>query len=77
LTKKLKPLPPRRSAPRFTSTEELPLILNVQDVAKALGISISKCYQLVNLEGFPRLAVSRRICVPKNSFLKWMESNTL
>ena len=71
--KKLRPATPRR----FTSLDEMPFMLSVKDLANAIGLSISKTYMLVNTKGFPRLKVdgSKRVLIPKQAFVDWMESN--
>ena len=42
---------------KYTSSEELPLVLGVRDVADILGISESAAYQLFKPADFPRIKV--------------------
>ena len=41
--------------------EELPLFLNAQTVAKALGVSPSSGYELIHEKGLPALRIGSRI----------------
>ena len=60
----------------YTSYDELPLFLNAEMVAKALGISISSAYELMHEMNFPALRVGSRIVVPKEKFCQWVETQT-
>ena len=50
----------------YKNYDELPLILNVVQVAAVLGISRAGAYELVHSEGFPTLKIGNRIVVPKD-----------
>lgn len=56
--------------------DELPLFLNAETVAKALGVSPSSGYELMHEKGFPALRIGSRIVVPKKQFIAWVEANT-
>ena len=60
----------------YKSYDELPLFLNADTVAKALGISPASGYELLHEPGFPSLRVGNRIVVPKEKFMQWVEQNT-
>lgn len=59
----------------FKNIEELPITLNGDDIAAALNISRAGAYNLMNSQGFPSLRIGKRIVVPKEAFLKWIDSN--
>lgn len=59
---------------RITSYDALPLTLNANDVANTLGISKSNAYALMHAKSFPTIHLGRRMIVPKESFIKWLES---
>lgn len=61
---------------QFKDYNELPLFLNVELVAKVLGISPSSGYDLMHEPGFPVLKVGSRMVVPKEKFIQWVEQNT-
>lgn len=60
---------------KFHSMDDLPATLNVSDIAGYLGISIAGAYNLVNASDFPKIHVGRRIIVPKEHFIRWIESH--
>ena len=60
----------------YKSYDELPLFLNADTVAKALGVSPSSGYELLHEKDFPSLKIGSRIVVPKERFIRWVEQNT-
>ena len=58
----------------YKNYDELPLMLNVVQVAAVLGISRAGAYELVHSEGFPTL--KSRIVVPKDKLREWIDANT-
>ena len=60
----------------YKSYDELPLFLNAQTVAKALGVSASSGYELMREPGFPALRVGNRIVIPKERFIRWVDERT-
>ena len=61
---------------QFKDYSELPLFLNANTVAKALGVSPSSGYELMHDPGFPILKIGSRMVVPKEKFIQWVEQNT-
>ena len=61
----------------YKSFDELPLMLNVVQVAAVLGISRAGAYELVHSEGFPALKIGSRIVVPKDKLREWIDANTV
>jgi excisionase family DNA binding protein len=43
------------------------------EVAKVLGISRTRSYELVNEKGFPKIKIGTRIVVPKDEFKLWIQ----
>ncbi|NBI66546.1 DNA-binding protein [Pseudoflavonifractor sp. 60] len=60
----------------YKTYEELPLFLNVEVVAKVLGIAPSSSYELMHEVDFPVLKVGSRMVVPKEKFIQWVEDHT-
>ena len=56
--------------------DELPLFLNAENVADALGVSQSTAYELMHEKDFPAMNVGSRIVVPKEQFIKWVNKTT-
>jgi len=60
----------------YKSYEELPLLLNVKQLADLLGVSDSSVYELIQENGFPSLRIGKRIVVPKEELRKWISTHT-
>jgi len=61
----------------FTSMEQLPLALNADEISGILGISKSKAYELLHSKDFPSIHLGKRLIVPKDKFIEWMNSESL
>ena len=57
----------------FTSYDQLPLALSAEEVSQALGISRANAYALMHSKGFPTLKIGKRMTVPKDKLMEWME----
>ena len=57
----------------YTPYEQLPLALNAEEVAQVLGISRANAYTLMHSKSFPTLTIGKRLVVPKDKLLVWME----
>ena len=60
----------------YKNYDELPLMLNIVQLAAVLGISRAGAYELVHSEGFPALKIGSRIVVPKEKFRRWVDAQT-
>ena len=60
----------------YKSYDELPLSLNSELVAKALGVAPSSAYELMHEPGFPVLRIGNRMVVPKERFIQWVKKYT-
>ena len=58
----------------YTSYDQLPLALCADDVAAVLGISRAGAYNLMRSEGFPTLFIGKRMVVPKDRLMDWMNT---
>ena len=56
--------------------DNLPTVLNATQLATALGISRAGAYQLLNTESFSTLRIGKRLLVPKDKLIDWIEQNT-
>ena len=56
--------------------ENLPAVLNANQLAAALGISRAGAYQLLNTRTFPTLRIGKRLLVPKDKLIDCIEQNT-
>ena len=53
--------------------EKMPFTLNANQVAEILGVARNTAYTLMHSEGFPTMHVGRRLLVPKDKLLQWMD----
>ena len=60
----------------YTSMEQLPITLSANRVAQVLGISRANAYTLMHSKGFPTIQIGKRMVVPKNKLIEWMERQT-
>lgn len=56
----------------FTHTNELPFTLSVEEMAAFLGISRVGAYNLCHAKGFPSVRIGKRILIPRDRFLAWL-----
>ena len=59
-----------------TSFDKLPITLRAEQVAAVLGISRSNAYALIRHEDFPTLHIGKRMLVPKDRLIQWIEEST-
>ena len=55
--------------------EKMPFSLNANQVAEILGVARNTAYTLMHSEGFLTLHVGRRLLVPKDKLLQWMDNH--
>ena len=60
----------------YTSIDQLPITLCAEEVAQVLGISRAGAYTLMHSEGFPVIRIGKRMIVPRDKFLQWLEDQT-
>lgn len=63
-----------KQKPIFTNASELPITLSVQELASFLGISRTGAYRLSRTARFPAVRIGRRILIPRDRFLRWLNS---
>ena len=57
----------------YTSYNQLPLSLNANDIAAVLGLSRANAYTLMRAKGFPTIFIGKRMIVPRDKFIEWMD----
>lgn len=57
----------------YNSYDQLPLSLNANDIAAVLGISRANAYVLMRAKGFPTIFIGKRMIVPRDKFIAWMD----
>ena len=58
---------------QYHSLEELPLMMNIADVATVLGISRAGAYKLAHSADFPAFQIGIRIVFLREKFLEWLD----
>lgn len=56
--------------------DELPAMLTAAELAGALGISRAGAYTLIHRKDFPTLQIGKRLMVPKDKLIAWINRNT-
>lgn len=60
---------------KYTNYEDLPLMLNAEDIQAVMNISRAGAYQLMHREDFPTITIGKRMVVPRDKFLQWIEAH--
>lgn len=63
-----------RRKEKVSNYDQLPVALNADQVSVVLGISRSGAYNLMRSKGFPTLFIGKRMIVPKDKLLAWMNA---
>lgn len=58
---------------RYSSYEELPLMLSAKEASAVLGISLAKTYELTKSRGFPVIKVGKRVLIPRDKLIDWID----
>ena len=61
---------------RCMSFEDLPVYLSVDQLAALLGISRAGAYTYVHSDGFPVLRLGKRMLVPRDKLIAWLDAQT-
>jgi predicted DNA-binding transcriptional regulator AlpA len=62
---------------KYVNYEQLPLMLNAEDIKDVMNISRAGAYQLMHREDFPKIIIGKRIVVPRDKFLEWLENSAV
>lgn len=52
------------------------LTMTVSDVQKAMNIGRNTAYDLVNRADFPKIRLGRKIIIPRDAFMRWLDEQT-
>ena len=55
------------------SNEQLPCMLNADDIKRYMRISRAEAYEQMHSEGFSLIRIGKRMIVPRDKFLEWVE----
>lgn len=62
-----------KSTQKYSSLEQLPLMLHCEDIAEVLGVSQQNAYGLMHAADFPCMEVGKRLIVYREAFIAWIE----
>ena len=51
-------------------------VMSVQELARQMGISLPKAYELVKETGFPTIHIGTRILIPTEGFHDWLRQKS-
>ena len=60
---------------RVYSFAELPVVINVRELAAVLGISKSAAYTLTHIKDFPVIRLGKRIVIPRDRLKAWLDAH--
>ena len=58
---------------KIYSDDQLPCMLNANDVKDYMRISRTQAYEQMHSEGFPFIRIGTRMLAPRDKFLEWVE----
>jgi excisionase family DNA binding protein len=64
----------KRITNKSLDNSNLPLGLKVDQVAELIGISRATAYKLVQEDDFPKIKLGKRIIIPTNFFIEWLNN---
>ena len=60
---------------RFCSYDELPLLLDANDLIRLLGFSRTNVYYMLQAADFPAIVIGKRRLVNKEKLFQWLEAH--
>ena len=60
----------------YYSNDQLPCMLNANDIKEYMRISRTQAYEQMHAEGFPLIRIGKRMIVPRDKFLQWVDNQT-
>jgi excisionase family DNA binding protein len=61
---------------RIYTEEELPCYLSAEEISAYLGLGLTATYELLHDPDCPKIIRGRRIIVPRDKFLQWLDQIT-
>lgn len=60
----------------YTDIQQLPIMLNAEDIARTLRISRANAYVLMHSKSVNCIHIGKRMLLPKTELLRYIEENT-
>lgn len=64
-----------KTANRFCSYDELPLLLDANDLMRLLGFSRTNVYYMLQAVDFPAIVIGKRRLVNKEKLFQWLDAH--
>ena len=61
---------------KIYSKDQLPCMLNANDIKEYMRISRTQAYEQMHAEGFPLIRIGKRMLAPRDKFLQWVDEQT-
>ena len=61
---------------KIYSNDQLPCMLNANDIKEYMRISRTQAYEQMHAEGFPLIRIGKRMLAPRDKFLQWVDEQT-
>lgn len=58
----------------YKNYDELPIIMNADDIAKLVGISKANAYEIMHTKGFPTIKHGKRMVVMREDLFEWLDA---
>ena len=58
---------------KIYSNDQLPCMLNANDIKEYMRISRTQAYEQMHAVGFPLIRIGKRMLAPRDKFLEWVE----
>ena len=61
---------------KIYSNDQLPCMLNANDIKEYMRISRAEAYEQMHAEGFPLIRIGKRMLASRDKFLEWVDNQT-
>ena len=61
---------------KIYSNDQLPCMLNANDIKEYMRISRTQAYEQMHADGFPLIRIGKRMLAPRDKFLQWVDNQT-
>ena len=62
-------------AKRYCSYEEIPLLLDANDIVRLTGLARTNVYYMLRADDFPVIVIGKRRMVRKEKLLEWLDAH--
>ena len=59
----------------YKTYDDLPVFISPKELSKIMGLHITTIYDLIQNEDFPNIRIGTRYVIPKEDFLRWINTH--